>query len=82
MGYMIDQSDSDRFLDSEWKFTTVYSPVCVAPPRIQVNIFIPLDDEYFRIMHPISRISDELHDRLLNQSLQEYGDIWRSLAEK
>lgn len=82
----IDTDTSHQYL----KITpTYYYNVNVAPPTNLSNLIPTSTDEIIQYREinlvksgRITTISEGLHERLLEQSIEEYGDIWRSLAEK
>ena len=83
-------SDSDRQQSSQWRLVPSYlTPVAVAPPSNDTNLFcLPYDriETWQRPVltwgTPAVEIRPEVHQTLLDQSLQEYGEIWRSLARR
>lgn len=68
----------------------LYSPpVIVAPPQDERNLSViitedPVQIGSFRFVSGgrVTAINQEFHEALLSQSLEEYGDIWRNLAQR
>ena len=78
MLYAIDNTDND----SVKKQSSVYTltpqnsyPDEVAPPDINFALYNTCEIR-------TKSISDELHEELLKESLHEFNEIWRSLAQK
>lgn len=81
-------TDTDALQTTGWKILPQnVIPVAVAPPSARID-FRPATEEttiyagWVELIGPseIRRIAPDTHNALLNESLQEYGDIWRRLA--
>jgi len=82
--------DTDAHEVMAWKVAAFHMPlVMVSPPSIRENLHA-MTEEWFDQMGGFDfvgarrarPISQDLHDQLLEQSLEEYGDLWRSLAQR
>ncbi|HEY44263.1 MAG TPA: hypothetical protein G4O11_09810 [Anaerolineae bacterium] len=92
MSYRLDLTDKDtNSLESLFiKVTPLYSPLLVVPPpENQRGLFPFVSDELSQVGGfdlvlggRVTTINQELHEMLLEQSLEEYKDIWMSLAQK
>jgi hypothetical protein len=89
MMYPLTDNDNDRLEEKFDSITTNNSlPLDIAPPS-ESNSFRPSTPEAFNasdysLAKPSrhTEIPDEVHEALLRQSLEEYGDLWRSLARR
>jgi hypothetical protein len=85
-----DLTDRDSAIrdNSPWRLSALNMPVvAVQPPRPEEELcfFMAAERPFlggFVVSLPteVAQISDELHDRLMELSLGDYGDIWRRLA--
>ena len=81
-------TDSSVGLESVWKVTPLHMlPIGVSPPSTRTNLRVLLPEEHqgmggFNLSWPsgVRPIDAHLHELLLEQSIIEYGDLWRSLA--
>ena len=83
-------TDTDRHQTSEWRLIPMHSfPVLVTPPSLRVNLHLPSAVEIemrggFELVWGTraTTINGDIHNSLLEESLREYEEIWRSLAQK
>lgn len=66
-----ENSNMDTLKIAGWKITSSNIPeIVVAPPS-----------PYYYSPSFINRVNDEVHESLLNESLDIYNEIWMTLAE-
>lgn len=90
MTHPLTANDTDRVEELFNVLKTENYVVDMAPPREQESMqYHPQTYEnvdlggYSLVSEPRSRkIDQEVHEALLDQSLEEFADIWRSLAQK
>lgn len=76
--------------ESGWEMVPLHVTVFqVAPPEPQANIISVITEEpkgigAFQLVTPAARraIEPHLHQALLDESLREYEQVWRVLAER
>jgi len=81
-------NDSSTLQTGPYEIRASYiMPVMIAPPEPSLAFGIP-SEEFTELIRALptageeyQAISQEVHERLLHESLQEYRAIWRELAE-
>ena len=84
------ESDTGLGGETAWRFELQHIPPwTVAPPSSRTDLHSEMLADYEvefpgRIVggQAVLTISDELFDRLTEESLLEHGDIWRNLASR
>jgi|Deesub1362A_J573_1020465.scaffolds.fasta_scaffold18070_3 hypothetical protein len=84
------QSDADSLQIAGWNLVALnVTLVAVPPPSARIDFEAPTEDDYTHLggMKIIEtkrarRIDQDTHNALLDESLREYGDIWRRLAQR
>jgi len=92
MSYRLDQTDFDSVSRQASNLNLVPMhtfPVLVEPPSQDSSLHYPIVAETDLVGGYILSwgtrfvtIAEELHDSLLEQSLREYDELWRRLAQK
>jgi hypothetical protein len=90
MTWTMTDTDSDATRETEWQLVPQQFPVsAVAPPTDNTNLHGVTYDYSGLVFRArligesqVQTVSNEIFDRLTEESLLEHGDLWRNLASR